>query len=458
MAFNWFRPWKWFESKERDELEELKQKIEFLEKNLTPRQEVEQGKPYKQIFFSSPNMITIIFHSGEVIMRADSNIEEFEFIRDFSTSEAQIKEKLTRFQPIPKEEEMNFPVDEEEDDLADIEELEVPQHLEHKFAKASDIILSDSDFKKKDEDFYLLDIPLSIPPVVLGSFVELFEKKTQSDQHEEFDEKINSLKMFWGWLALNPIADARRDALRFILKNNITIDQNGLLVMYRRVVALKHKTDMEFNEFVTSNYLKVKKNKKSPKNYWVGLVDDEYVLLKKEEEDNIGNLAELYEGLKTSDANIYTDNHTRKKEIRIGHIYREDEDKIDLNNKIECSRGLHVGSINFGFNGFGDTGVVALVNPMKIRSVPLYDNSKMRVSEMFIAGAYPFDEYKQDVIEGKVLSFSSEYCNSSLKELNEAVKDKELERLAPKKVKVEVTVKQAKDVSTFLTSRIKQLS
>ena len=36
------------------------------------------------------------------------------------------------------------------------------------------------------------------------------------------------------------------------------------------------------------------------------------------------------------------------------------------------------------FDSFGDTGVIALVNPMFVRSVPVSDANKMRVSEMFL--------------------------------------------------------------------------
>lgn len=459
MAFTWFKPWAWFTSKERKESEEVKRRIEKLETRiLTPHEELAEGKPYKNLYFSPPSLLTVVLPSGEVIMRSDSSNEEFVRIRDFAKTEEEIKQILTRIAPIPKEMLDKFDFSEDDEILSSEEALNIPKEAQDAYNNGLARLLKDKEFKYIDTEIYLLDIPLAIPPVIVGTFIEILEKMDAGlEDKETLEERYASLKLFWGWLSLNPIPAARRDALRFIIKNNITIDNNGLLIMYRRVVSLNNKTDVEFNNFVTSNYLKVKKNKKSPKNFFVTFENDEYKLTRKEDQENLGSLAELYDQIKDAESNIYTDNHTKTKEIRIGHVYREDEDAIDLDNKVACGQGLHVGASEFGFNGFGDTGVIALVNPMKIRSVPIYDSMKMRVSEMFIAGVYDLQEYKQDVLEGRVASYSSEYCSTSLEELNNAAKDKNLGTLAPKKVPLTVTVKEVRDVSKYLTSRVKKI-
>lgn len=467
MSFKWFKPWTWFESEERNELEQLKRRLDDFEKNIkNTREEPKIGSPYTNLFFSPPSLLTVALASGEVIMRNDSSTEEYLKIKEAKT-ETEIRDiLLKKVSPLPYDlrGQVDYKEEKAEDDWEDDEYLEPSEEVKEKMNYAADILLEDSDFTKKEEDYYLKDVALPIPTLILGSFIELKERQ-KLKQGEDTHAKIHALKMFWTWLALNPITNARLDSLRFIKKNNITIDENGLLVMYRRVVALQHKTDTEFNDFVTSNYLKVKKNKKSPKNYYVILEEDKYKLVKGNiaagailTGESLGSLAELYEKIKSSDSNIYTDNHTKTKEIRIGHVYKEDEDKINLDNSIDCGSGLHVGSVNFGFSGFGNTGVIALVNPMKIRSVPKSDTNKMRVSEMFIAGVYDLKDYKEDVEEAKLLSLSTEYCNTSLEELNEIIKGKDLAPLSCKKNKVELKVSEAKVITSSLKNRIKSFA
>jgi hypothetical protein len=135
----------------------------------------------------------------------------------------------------------------------------------------------------------------------------------------------------------------------------------------------------------------------------------------------IGNLETLYNGLPSMQENHFTDNHTHKMTIKIGEVYKEDEDKIDLDNTVSCGAGLHVGSRSFMFGSFGDTGVLALVNPSKVRSVPRHECNKMRVSEMFIVGVVSLEDYSKGIDEGNVNDFSQEYFNTSAAELKSQV-------------------------------------
>ena len=54
---------------------------------------------------------------------------------------------------------------------------------------------------------------------------------------------------------------------------------------------------------------------------------------------------------------------------------------------IECSRGLHVGSVKYlennNYVSDSDTILLVLVNPQHVIAVPKYDNSKLRVCEYF---------------------------------------------------------------------------
>ena len=301
------------------------------------------------------------------------------------------------------------------------------------------------DFRTEGDEVFLKGVNLALPPIVCASFIELVEKLREerrelsewqvSDREEELEEAYEALKMFWSWAALNPIESSRNDLLTFIKKNNITITRNGLLVCYRRAVKVGG-VGSALVEFVSNQYHKVKKWKKSPKNYWVWCEDDgSYKLIDHNYSGdgigkNEGNLEELYLDLPNMQESTYTDAHTHKKDIRIGKIYKEDEKKINLDNNVSCGAGIHVGAESFGFDGFGDVGLIVLVNPMYVRSVPNHECNKMRVSETFIAAEAEVEEYKELIEEGQLVDWSEAYCSQSVEELEEMLKQRSFEKLA----------------------------
>ena len=75
------------------------------------------------------------------------------------------------------------------------------------------------------------------------------------------------------------------------------------------------------------------------------------------------------------------------------------------------------------FNGFGDTGVMCLVNPMFVRSVPTSECNKMRVSEMFIVGTMDLGDYESHVDSGDLNDYSDQYFKESVAELEEQLKE-----------------------------------
>ena len=307
--------------------------------------------------------------------------------------------------------------------------------------KNLDILRGNEDFLIEGDNVYIKGINLALPPIVCASFIELVEKLREerrelsewqvSDREEELEEAYEALKMFWSWAALNPIESSRNDLLTFIKKNNITITRNGLLVCYRRAVKVAGKGNA-LVEFISNQYHKVKKWKKSPKNYWV--YEDTQKRLYCETTYTtsllVGNLEELYLDLPNMQESTYTDAHTHKKDIRIGKIYKEDEKKINLDNNVSCGAGIHVGAESFGFDGFGDVGLIVLVNPMYVRSVPNHECNKMRVSETFIAAEAEVEEYKELIEEGQLVDWSEAYCSQSVEELEEMLKQRSFEKLA----------------------------
>lgn len=439
--FSFFKPWTWFASEKRAQIKQQAKPIigySGYSGGLT----VEPTTPYKNIYYTGSSVV-IVFHDGSTLMKNDVDLTLFTGIKECKTR-SQI-ELLLRDKVVEKKVYSQVTETQEERDTVNAY-LDILKDNE-------DFVLITTD--RKNWKVFLKDANLELPAVVVGSFIELLERIEQlqskvdkdafgADENidETFEEisqlteQYEALKMFWYWTAMNPIASARQALFNFIRKNEINLTTNGLLMMYRRIVstATGSKTT-ELVEFISNSYLKVKKWKKSAYKYSIIKEDEEYKLIAHTYENGqvlgnaefIGILVDLYANLHTLQNKTFTDNHTHTKNIKIGTIYKEDEDKIDLDNTQDCSRGLHVGSKSFGFGGYGDTGVLALVNPMYVRSVPVSETNKMRVSEMFIAGEMSVEEYGQDIETQAVADFSNEYCSATLDVLKKAVKDKSYE-------------------------------
>lgn len=330
-----------------------------------------------------------------------------------------------------------------------------------------DILKDNEDFTVEGENVFLNGVNLNVPAIVCASFIELLERidyeEEWSEEWLELSNQYSALKMFWAWAALNPIESSRESLLEFVQKNDITITSNGLLLMYRRVVK-KEADNHTLVSFVSNQYSKIKRFKKSPKNYNVWK-DGEYAykLEKGDIMQNdilrpgygiVGNLEALYLDLPSMQEGSYTDAHTRTKDIRVGQVYKEDEDKINLDRGESCGAGLHVGSRSFGFSGFGDVGVIALVNPMFVRSVPNHECEKMRVSEMFIAAVAELGEYEELVEDGEILDFSNEYCKESLEELEGMLAEKKIDKISCQEHLPAISIVDVAKIKEMLKERI----
>ena len=429
--------WDFFGTKAKQRSEELEKQVEELSK--------ERQKVYKNLMYSN-GIITVVFHEGEV-MSATKPVEIVDMIKN-AWSEDGIRKLMA---PTPVIETKSNEDEEEQDKI-------------NNFNLYKDEVLSllGDKFSSKDENFFFENINLPLPSIVLNSFIEL---KKANDE-----EGFIAMEMFWYWAALNPIESSRNDLLNFVKKNDIKITTNGLLEMYRRVVKVTE--DNTLAEFISNAYYKIKKAKKNPNkrailqdvdnpNNLIVCKIDEFGAITNIPEgqgtyQTLGRVKELYLGLPNMESEaVYTDNHTKKKVIKIGEIYREDENKIDLDNTRDCSSGLHVGSHTFSFNGFGDTGVMALVNPMFVRSVPISEANKMRVSEMFIVGAVELDDYKSNtLLEGQLSDFSDLYSNQTIEELQTMLKDKSFDKIVCQDNITPVNLLTIKEITDSLRSKI----
>lgn len=439
----------WLNSKERAELKRLKEKQStpaLASETATATKGYEKAynrleyeetlqKPFKNIYFNN-DVVTVVFSSGVVVSREGATSE---FVKELALSktEDQIYGALAllgyKGDKIP------------EDDNTKAEQSLVEHNL--------DALSGHPEFIISGTDVFLKNVGLALPPIVASAFIQAIEKG-ETDVY-------NALKMFWLWTSLNPIESSRNDLLNFVRVNDIKITKNGLLQMYRRVVHSGNK-NKALTEFVSNQYTKIKKWKKSAKNYWVWGADDGKLELRdfggtNGIETNFGNLEVLYLDLPNLAENVYTDSHTHRKVIKVGQIYQEDEDKIDLDNTQACSSGLHVGALGFGFDGFGDTGVLALVNPMKVRSVPKSQTKKMRVSEMFIAGVMELGEYQKLIEDENIDDYSQEYFNASVEELTGMVKDRKFDGISCQDNLPALSLSDISKVEAELKSRVKSI-
>lgn len=432
-----FKPWAWLSSSERrQKKQELNSKIDeltrALKEVLADEEEPEQddwedeeeneeeeeqgypnGKPYRYITLSD-DTVTVVMHDGETFTKEDADADFYYSVKD-CTDEEQIYDMFYYSKASEKK--------------------EVPTTLEteeeRRIVKENIAVLKVHDAFVVDQDrIYLKGVGLEMPAVVAATFIEIVEKLMLTKdvkENIELGKRFEALKMFWYWTALNPIESSRRDLLMFVKNNDIRITKNGLLEMYRRVVS-KGVKNKELVNFVSNAFYRVSRWGYNTSDYRIVEIEGNYLLENIHDfppkGEVIGSLDTLYNNLPTMNSNSFTDAHTRTMDIKVGEVYAIEEDKIDLDNLQSCSAGLHVGSRSFMFGGFGDVGVLALVNPSKVRAVPVYDGNKMRVSEMFIAAVVDLDEYSKSVDETDVTEFSNQYFNTSVEELAQAVKER----------------------------------
>lgn len=202
-------------------------------------------------------------------------------------------------------------------------------------------------------------------------------------------ELIQTYKNFWTLASLNPDSRARTNLFWFLNKYGMTISKRGLFLAYRNVdikkqgTAPKESNSKDLTEFISASYIKIKGQKKSPKNFEVvkstvlGLYYAKVGGVYESTEKVLGNLSELYLGLSsdkpTEDITIYTDNYTHSMEIKIGQVVVMDREKCDSVQENTCSHGLHVASKDWlqkNGAGFGKKSLLVLVNPADVVAVP----------------------------------------------------------------------------------------
>lgn len=289
---------------------------------------------------------------------------------------------------------------------------------------------------------------VEIPPIIVAAFIKMLEdgKSVYGSIMTEMTDEYQSLKAFTLKLLTSPRQESIEQVLSFCRHNDLRISKKGNIIAYRRV---KEFTDVsmpdnsELAVFIQESVEKVKKWKKSAKNYEV-FDDNGYVFVHTDKingyNKHIGNLYELYNNqsaLKPETTKLYTSSHNYGKyTFAIGDIYKAEEGDIDVDAGNCASGGLHFSSVNYNYSSFGTVSIVVLINPAKTITIPISEMQKGRTTEMKIACINP-NEHGIHIDEALIEQADEEYDEYTLEELQQVVANK---TLAPLSVEDEVTV------------------
>jgi hypothetical protein len=267
-------------------------------------------------------------------------------------------------------------------------------------------------FEVVENSLYVKDIRISTP--------ELLVREIKTAHESGNEDRLKGLLNFWKLCALNPDPRARFDLFRFIKNHKLTITASGNFLTYRRVWT-KKVNNSNLEKFVTQEFLKVKRWKKSPKKYNVIKTDEGYMATTTDKYSNevVGNLDELYNNLNTVVGNTYTDNHTKTFTIQIGVPMKQDRGKVDPDPEVECSVGIHTGAPSYvnGNTWLGDVVLACLVSPKNVTAVPKYDSTKMRSCEILPIAVAELDN-NGNIIEPNYEVFDLELAQNTQEELD----------------------------------------
>lgn len=332
--------------------------------------------------------------------------------------------------------------------------------------------------KDSSDTYYLKGLDIPMPELLAETFVDYLDN--------DFD--VTPLVNFWKLLITNPDPRVRTDLFEFLKHYSFAITDNGYFIAYKAVIVKENSKDEDLAAFVSNQYLKIKSWKKNPANYEVvtfgkteieqienpaynedrNFMDDDndyddndyfdydsdepefiektkvvkelkLVKIGERNPDNgdvikeHGVLLDLFRDIdKIAENNrtLYESKHSGKNgrvEQQIGVPVKMERVETDIDPKIECSSGLHIGStkyVEWYGNGANDVILLTLVNPAHVVAVPEYDTSKIRTCEYFpYAVLNKTENGKFEVIE-ELPYFEDEYMAYEKADL-----EKEVERI-----------------------------
>ena len=261
-------------------------------------------------------------------------------------------------------------------------------------------------------------------------------------EYHENAYPLDAIINFWKLLMINPDKRVRTDLFKFIKTHDFVLTDTGYMLVYKAVYYKDKEQKNIFAEFISNQFLHVKKDWKcSPNKYFVyrdsvgnyNITKIETAEGWNEKEKDIeilGKLGELYdslfgENIEKENVSVYTDMYTRTMRIVLGKPVKMERKKCNGDPMVECSWGLHVGCTEY-VNTYGSRvcngeGVVlvCLINPANVVAVPTADCTKIRVTEYFPIAVATYEDGKIDIVEQKY--FESDYREYEIKELEEQI-------------------------------------
>ena len=288
-------------------------------------------------------------------------------------------------------------------------------------------------------------------------------------EYNENGYPLDAIINFWKLLMINPDKRVRTSLFDFITTHDFVLTDKGYMVVYKAVYYKDgDKTERSFQEFVSNQYLHVKKDWSCSPNKYVVYKDTEagtLAITKTETAESwnsdknveiLGKLGDLFNSIfNTNDdvkvdegnyknmtkeemrevaseydsrkefargkGNIYTDMYTRSMKIELGKVVRMERKECDSDPAIDCSYGLHCGATKYvqTFANGASVILACLVNPANVVAVPDYDHSKMRVAEYFPFAFATYEDGKIDIIEQAY--FENDYCTYEAEELEKQI-------------------------------------
>lgn len=267
---------------------------------------------------------------------------------------------------------------------------------------------------------------------------------------------VNSLVNFWKYLLLNPDKHVRTGLFKWIDTGKFALTEDGNIISYRNVDVKKRSSSKSLQDFISESWSKVKRWKKSPKNYVVVENTGNYTLSSaklwddKVDGNSLGILSELYADLDTrEDITVYTDNYSHSMEIRLGEVVSKPRNECDNDPSASCSRGLHQKTSKHGWN-FGSNALVCLTNPYNVVAIPDYDYSKFRCCEYLPVAKAEVKDY--NIIEFEPGTYDIPY--NGLENLAKLLETKSLEELQESG---EISSELASDDFDFVMAKAKEI-
>lgn len=280
-------------------------------------------------------------------------------------------------------------------------------------------------------EVYLAGFNTSIP----NALVEVIK------EYHENGYPLEAIINFWKLLMINPDIRVRKSLFNFISAHDFVLTDKGYMIVYKAVDYKDDGNKSVFGEFISNQYLHVKKDWKCSPNKYTVYRDNETgnLAISKNETVNgwdlssgelnievLGKLGELYDnffnnGDADGDVPVYTDMRTHSMNIVLGQPVVMPRKECDSDPQIDCSYGLHVGATRYveNFAGSASAVLACFVSPANVVAVPDYDHSKMRVSEYFPFAIATYENDKIDVVEQAY--FEDDYINFEISELEEQI-------------------------------------